>query len=143
MPAPAATPPPPTSDRPATDRGYLAATLGGVLGGVLCTALGVAVGMGLAQLYSDPNAGLEGLWVLVFPIGLGALGIVVGEALGVWRTLRRDGHRGAGATAWCTVPASVASLFALPLAGLGVLLLVAVPAASRWLVLAAMPRDTA
>lgn len=132
-------PTPPTPPRPdgATSDGTLAATVGGVLGALLGVTVGVAVGAGLAEIYSDPDAGLGNLWVLVFPIGLGALGIVTGLATGVMVALRRGGHALVAATAWLTVPFAIGGVVALAAYGLGVVVLLATPAVARWLVLRA------
>lgn len=115
--------------------GHLAATAGGVAGLLLLGGLGVAIGAGLAEIYSDPSDGLGNLWVLVFPVGLGALGIVAGMATGVMVALRRGGHALVGATAWLTVPLAVLGVVGLAAYGLGFVLLLAAPALARAMVL--------
>lgn len=140
-PAPAsstARPAPPSPSSP-TSTGQLVATLGGVAGAVACTAIGVAVGLGLAAIYSTPGGGLEDLWVLIFPLVLGAAGIVGGTALGTWGALRGRGHDRAAATAWLTVPFSILCLVGLPLFGSGVALVLGVPALARWITLRTLP----
>lgn len=132
---PHATPPPAPAADPS--EGHVAATVGGGAGALLGVIVGVAIGAGLAEIYSDPDAGLGNLWVLVFPIGLGALGIVVGMATGVLVALRRGGHELVGATAWLTVPFAIAGVVALAAYGLGVVLLLLTPGIARWLVLRA------
>lgn len=122
--------------------GHLAATAGGVAGMLLVGGIGVAIGAGLAELYSDPSDGLGNLWVLVFPIGLGALGIVTGMATGVMVALRRGGHELVGATAWLTVPLAVLGVVGLAAYGLGLALLLVAPMVARAMVLRAV-RDRA
>lgn len=124
---------------PQTSPGHLVATLGGVAGAVVCTALGVAVGLGLAALYSTPGGGLEDLWVLIFPLALGAAGIVGGTALGTWGALRARGHDRAAATGWLTVPFSLLCVVGVPLYGLGVVLVLGVPALARWIIVRTPP----
>lgn len=121
----------------APSEGHVAATVGGGAGALLGVVVGVAIGAGLAQVYSDPAAGLGNLWVLVFPIGLGALGIVSGMATGVALALRRGGHELVGATAWLTVAIAVLGVVALAAYGLGLVVLLVAPGVARSLVLRA------
>lgn len=134
---PATDPSSPSTSEAAPSEGHVAATVGGGAGALLGVVVGVAVGAGLAQVYSDPSAGLGNLWVLVFPIGLGALGIVGGMATGVLLALRRGGHELVGATAWLTVPIAVLGIVALAAYGLGLIVLLVAPGIARSLVLRA------
>lgn len=126
------------SQTTAPSTGHLAATAGGVAGMLLVGGIGVAIGAGLAEIYSDPSDGLGNLWVLVFPIGLGALGIVAGMATGVLVALRRGGHELVGATAWLTVPLAVLGVVGLAAYGLGLAVLLVAPMVARAMVLRAV-----
>jgi hypothetical protein len=118
-----------------TGDGRGAATAGGVLGILLVGGLGVAIGVGLMELKYDPNAGLANLGLLVFPLGLGALGVLVGVFLGVRTALRRYRYDHDTLTAWLAVPLAAVCIGLVPAWGIGAALLPAVPAAARWLVL--------
>lgn len=137
-PTPDPDPAAPSPSTPAApSEGHVAATVGGGAGAFLGVIVGVAIGAGLAEIYSDPSDGLGNLWVLVFPIGLGALGIVSGMAAGVVLALRRGGHPLVGATAWLTVPFAVVGVVGLAAYGLGVVLLLLAPGIARSVVLKA------
>lgn len=116
-------------------RGYLLAWAGALAGVLLLGGIGIAIGFGLAQLYSDPDAGLGNLWVLVFPIGLGALGTGVGMVLGLRTTLARAGDALATRTAWMTLPLMVLGFGLLVAWGLGLVVLLVTPVVARWLAL--------
>lgn len=116
-------------------QGYLAAWLGALAGIVLLAGAGITVGVGLMELYHDPDAGLANLGLLLFPIALGGLGTLVGAFLGVRTALRRRGYEHATRTAWMTVPLTVVGLGLLAAWGTGVLVLLGMPAGARWLAL--------
>lgn len=120
-------------------QGYLAASLGALVGVVVLAGLGIAIGVGLMELYHDPDAGLGNLALLLFPVGLGALGVLVGAFLGVRTALRRTGHEHATRTAWMTVPLTVLGLGLLVAWGAGTVVLLAMPAGARWLALRNAP----
>ncbi len=114
----------------ATPEGYLAATVGGLVGGFLFTAFGVLAGIALMEIYDEPGGGMEDLALLLYPLALGALGLLVGIAAGVRVALERIGAAGATRTAWLTVPFTVVCLF-LMLGGLGMFLVPGVPVVAR------------
>lgn len=129
----------PTAAPPAAPDGYLAATVGGLVGGFLLTAFGVLAGIALMEIYEDPDGGLENLALLLYPLALGALGLLVGIAVGVRVALERIGAADATRTAWLTVPFTVVCLF-LMLGGLGLVLVPGVPVLARLIVLRT-PKD--
>lgn len=144
--APSAVPPPAPAAGPAstlpvpappsvTSDGYLAATVGGLVGAFLLTSFGVAAGVALMEIYEDPNGGMANLGLLLYPLALGGLGLLVGLAAGVRIALGRVGAVGATRTAWLTVPMAIVCLFLAVVGGLGVLVLPAVPALARLMVL--------
>ncbi len=135
MHAPATSTLPATTSRPDGPAGYLAATLGGMAGGLLLTALGVVVGVGLMELYADPNGGLEQLALLIYPIALGGLGLLSGVAVGVRVALGLTGATHAARTAWLTVPLTFVCLLLMAAGGVGLVLVLGVPAAARGMVL--------
>ena len=126
---------PSTTSRADAPAGYLAATLGGMAGGLALTALGVAIGFGLMELYSDPNGGLEQLALLIYPIALGGLGLLSGVAVGVRVALGLTGATHATRTAWLTVPLTFVCVLLVAAGGVGLVLVLGVPAAARGIVL--------
>ena len=129
-----ATAPPPDDDR----HGYGTTALGALVGVLVVAGAGIAIGLGLAELYYDPEAGLANLGLMLFPIGLGAIGTLVGAFLGVRTALRRVGDELASRTAWMTVPVTVLGLGLLAAWGTGLVVLVAMPFLARWLALRAV-----
>lgn len=117
--------------------GYLVTSVGALVGVLLLAGGGVGVGVGLMELLHDPDAGLANLGLLIFPIGLGGIGTLVGAFLGVRTALDRRGYEDPARTAWMTVPLTVLGLGLLPAWGTGVVVLVAMPAGARWLALRA------
>lgn len=126
---------PSTTSTPRVPAGYLASTLGGLAGGVLLAVMGGAIGLGLMDLYAEPGAGLANLALLVFPLVLGGLGLLSGVAIGVRVALGLAGEDQATRTAWLTVPLMCACVVLVSAGGLGLLLMLGVPAAARWIVL--------
>ncbi len=120
-------------------RGYLATSLGALVGVIVLAGAGIGIGIGLMHLYEDPNAGMGNLWLLVFPIGLGGLGVFLGAFFGVRTALRRVGDEHASRTAWMTVPLTVLGLGLLVAWGVGLVVLLGMPVAARWLVLRNAP----
>lgn len=135
MHAPATSTVPAAPSRPDSPDGYLAATAGGLVGGLLLTVLGLAVGFGLMELYSDPNGGLEQLALLIYPIALGCLGLLSGVAVGVRVALGLIGATHATRTAWLTVPFTFVCLLLMSAGGVGLVLVIGVPAVARGMVL--------
>lgn len=130
-----ATTPPATTPPPRVPTGYLASTLGGVAGGLLLAVLGGAIGLGLMDLYAEPGAGLANLALLIYPLVLSGLGLLAGVAAGVRVALRMAGGEHATRTAWLTVPLMCVCVLLVSAGGLGLLLMLGVPAAARWIVL--------
>ncbi len=124
-------------------RGYGRTALGALIGVVVVAGVGIAVGIGLMELYYDPNGGLENLGLLLFPIALGAVGTLVGAVLGVRTALRRVDDPLASRTAGLTIPVGILGLVLVPAWGIGLAVLVAMPFVARALALrlAARERD--
>ena len=110
-----ATRPPGTTIRAATGR----TALGALIGVVVVAGVGIAVGIGLMELYLDPNGGLENLGLLLFPIALGAVGTLVGAVVGVRTALRRAEDPLASRTAGLTIPVGLLGLVLVPRGGSG------------------------
>ena len=138
-PTPASTPSTPDPDGtpgPRPSRGYLATTVGGLLGLLVLGGVGVAVGLGLMELYWDPDGGLANLALLLYPLGLGSIGMLAGLFVGVRTALRRQGDTRATQTAWLAAGLGLAVVvLGVATSGIGVPLLLAAPVAARWLVL--------
>ncbi len=125
-----------TAPEPPAPHGYLATWVGGLLGVLVLGGIGVGSGLGLMELYEDPDAGMANLALLLFPLALGTLGVLVGMFAGIRTALRWRGDPRATRTALVAAGLTVLVVLLVGVtSGLGLPLLLATPVAARWLVL--------